>query len=170
MLCDHVGMLMFAAALSTIPHATTASEPLLTQWLGSILLGALNIEQTKYLNWGDLGNLLGNTVRFPTPQREQLTRLANSATIDAVLRWNYQQLAADPSDNDLYYDPHTVHYTGMQNILKGWCASIRWADKLINSDYIHTAKGHPIYFECTDNYDDLRARFQPLVARLRTCL
>jgi len=45
----------------------------------------------------------------------------------------------------------------MQNILKGWCASIRWADKLINSDYIHTAKGHPIYFECTDNYDDLCA-------------
>jgi len=56
----------------------------------------------------------------------------------------------------------------MQNTLNGWCASIRWADKLINSDSIHTAKGHPIYFECTDNYDDLRARFAPLVARLRT--
>lgn len=58
----------------------------------------------------------------------------------------------------------------MQSVLKGWCASIRWADKLINSDYIHTTSGHPIYFECTDNYDDLRARFLPLIARLRTSL
>ena len=70
----------------------------------------------------------------------------------------------------LYYDPHTTHYTGNQNILKGWCAAIRWADKLINSDYIHTAQGHPIYFECTDNYDDLRGRFFPLITRLRTSL
>jgi hypothetical protein len=169
-LCDHVGMLIFAGALSTIAQATSPPEPLLAQWLGSILLGAVNIEQTKYLNWEDLGGLLGQTVRFPTPQREQLSRLATPANIDAVLHWNYQQLAIPEHDNDLYYDPHTTHYTGTQNILKGWCAAIRWADKLINSDYIHTAQGHPIYFECTDNFDDLRGRFLPLIARLRTSL
>ena len=172
-LCDHLGMLVFAGALSTIAQATNPPEPLLAQWLGSVLLGAVNIEQTKYLNWEDLGDLLGQTVRFPTPQREQLTRLATPATIDAVLRWNYQQLALpddDHNSNDLYYDPHTTHYTGTQNILKGWCAAIRWADKLINSDYIHTAQGHPIYFECTDNFDDLRGRFFPLIGRLRASL
>jgi len=169
-LCDHVGMLIFASSLSSITEATAEPEPLLAQWLGSILLGAVNVEQTKYLNWQDLENLLGQTVRFPTPQREQLTRLANPATIDAVLRWNYQQLTTSPDDNDFYYDPHTARYTGKQHVLKGWCANIRWADKLINSDYIHTAKGHPIYFECTDNYDDLRARFAPLIDRLRTSL
>jgi hypothetical protein len=149
-LCDHVGMLIFSGALSTIARATSPPEPLLAQWLGSVMLGAVNIEQTKYLNWEDLGDLLGQTVRFPTPQREQLTRLATPATIDAVLRWNYQQLAIPDDEPDLYYDPHTTHYTGTQNILKGWCAAIRWADKLINSDYIHTSQGHPIYFECTD--------------------
>ena len=169
-LCDHVGMLIFAGALSSIAQATSPPEPLLAQWLGSVMLGAVNIEQTKYLNWEDLGDLLGQTVRFPTPQREQLTRLATPATIDAVLRWNYQQLAIPGDDNDLYYDPHTTHYTGTQNILKGWCAAIRWADKLINSDYVHTAQGHPIYFECTDNFDDLRGRFFPLISRLRTSL
>ena len=169
-LCDHVGALIFAGALSSISQATTPSEPLLAQWLGSVLLGAVNVEQTKYLNWEDLGTLLGQTVRFPTPQREQLTRMATPATIDAVLRWNYQQLAIPDDVNDLYYDPHTTHYTGTQKILKGWCASIRWADKLINSDYIHTAKGHPIYFECTDSFDDLRGRFLPLIGRLRSCL
>lgn len=169
-LCDHVGVLIFASALSTIPQAATPREPLLAQWLGSILLGAVNVEQTKYLNWNDLGHLLDHPVRFPTSQREELTRLATPETIDAVLRWNAQQLGLDDGDNDLYYDPHTTHYTGAQNVLKGWCASIRWADRLINSDYIHTAQGHPIYFECTDNYDDLRARFLPLIARLRSSL
>ena len=169
-LCDHVGMLIFASSLNSITTATAAPEPLLAQWLGSILLGALNIEQTKYLNWQDLENLLGQTVRFPTPQREQLTRLANPATIDAVLRWNYQQLTTNAEENDFYYDPHTANYTGMQQVLKGWCGAIKRAEKIINSDYIHTAKGQPIYFECTDNYDDLRARFAPLIDRLRTSL
>jgi hypothetical protein len=169
-LCDHVGMLIFAGALSTISRATSPPEPLLAQWLGSVLLGAVNIEQTKYLNWEDLGDLFGQTVRFPTPQREQLTRLATPATIDEVLRWNYQQLAIPDDDNDLYYDPHTTHYTGTQNILKGWCAAIRWADKLINSDYIHTSLGNPIYFECTDSFADLRGRFFPLIERLRASL
>ena len=169
-LCNHVGVLIFASALSSIPQATTSPEPLLAQWLGSVLLGAMNIEQTKYLNWNDLGHLLNQPVRFPTPQREQLTRLATPATIDAVLRWNLEQLGLASDDNDLYYDPHTTHYTGAQNVLKGWCAAIRWADRLINSDFIHTAQGHPIYFECTDNFDDLRARFLPLISRLRASL
>jgi hypothetical protein len=75
-LCDHVGMLVFADALSSIAQAASPPEPLLAQWLGSVMLGAVNIEQTKYLNWQDLGDLLGQTVRFPTSQREQLTRLA----------------------------------------------------------------------------------------------
>jgi hypothetical protein len=64
-LCDHVSMLIFASSLTTIANATTPPEPLLAQWLGSILLGAVNIEQTKYINWQDLENLLGQTVRFP---------------------------------------------------------------------------------------------------------
>ena len=169
-LCDHLGLLVFADSLNTISQATSPPEPLLAQWLACVLLGARNIEQTKYLNWQDLGTLLGQTVRFPTTQRDELTRLASPTTIDAILRWNYQQLAIPADQSDLYYDPHTAHYTGTQNILKGWCASIRWADKLINSDYIHTAQGHPIYFECTDNFDDLRARFFPLISRLRHSL
>jgi hypothetical protein len=55
-------------------------------------------------------------------------------------------------------------------VLKGWCAAIRWADKLINSDYIHTSTGKPIYFECGDNFEDLRSRFIPLVKRFHAIL
>ena len=58
----------------------------------------------------------------------------------------------------------------MQAVLKGWCAAIRWADKLINSDYIHTTAGQPIYFECGDNFEDLRSRFLPLVERFHATM
>ncbi|MSU47631.1 MAG: hypothetical protein EXS37_00785 [Opitutus sp.] len=169
-LCDYAGLLLFARALGSLPAAVAPHEPLLTQWLASVLLGAANVEQTKYLNWDDLSLLLGSVVRFPTPQREELQRLATPATVAAVLRWNLQQLDPAAVGTDFYFDPHTQHYTGMQPVLKGWCAAIRWADKLVNSDFVHTAQGHPIYFECTDNYDDLRARFAPLIGRLRTTL
>jgi hypothetical protein len=167
--CDHAGLLWFANGLGKLPGATNPREPLLAQWMGSVLLGAMNIEQTKYLNWDDLGLLLGSVVRFPTPQREQLKRLSSVATVDAVLRWNLAQLDGPPG-SDLYLDPHTKHYTGMQAVLKGWCPAIRWADKAIHSDFVHTRKGQPIYFECTDNFEDLRARFRPLVERMRASL
>jgi hypothetical protein len=29
----------------------------------------------------------------------------------------------------------------MQNMLKGWCACLRWADKVLHSDFFHTAEG-----------------------------
>lgn len=169
-LCDHAGLLLFARALGSLPGAVEPREPLLAQWLGSVLLGAANVEQTKYLNWDDLSLLLGSVVRFPTTQRDGLQRLATPATVEAVLRWNLQQLGPAAVGTDFYLDPHTQHYTGMQPVLKGWCAAIRWADKLVNSDFVHTAQGDPIYFECTDNYDDLRARFAPLIRRLRATL
>ena len=169
-LCDHAGLLLFARALGSLPGVVAPREPLLTQWLGSVLLGAANVEQTKYLNWDDLSLLLGSAVRFPTPQREELQRLATPVTVAAVLRWNFLQIGPAAVGADFYFDPHTQHYTGMQPVLKGWCAAIRWADKLVNSDFVHTAQGHPIYFECTDNYADLRARFAPLIGRLRATL
>ena len=170
-LCDHAGVMIFAAALASLPAVVDPPQPILAQWLASTLLGAHNIEQTKLLNWSDLGQLLGTTVRFPAPQRELLGTLATPQTVAAVLRWNFQQLGESVMrGNDFYLDPHTKHYTGMQRVLKGWCASIRWADKVMHGDFIHTAQGHPIYFEWVDNYDDLRVRFRPLIERMRATL
>ena len=51
-------------------------------------------------------------------------------------------------------------------MLEGWWAAIRRADKVVLRDFVHPAPGHPIYFECTDNQDDLRTRFAPLIQRL----
>jgi len=170
-LCDHAGVMIFAAALASLPAVVDPPQPILAQWLAGTLLGARNIEQTKLLNWSDLGLLLGTTVCFPAPQRELLGMLATPKTVAAVLRWNFQQLGEPVMrSNDFYLDPHTKHYTGMQRVLKGWCASIRWADKVMHGDFIHTAQGHPIYFEWVDNYDDLRVRFRPLIERMRATL
>ena len=52
----------------------------------SIHLGALNMEQTKYLNWGDLGSLLGNTVRLNSPLPVKIPPRSFKMRI-AGLRW-----------------------------------------------------------------------------------
>lgn len=167
--CDHAGLLLFWRALIRVRRALDPVQPLLPQWLATLLLGAVNLEQTKFLNWQDLEILLGAVVRFPAPQREQLKQLATEATIQALLRSNVEQLT-QAVGRDFYCDPHTKHYTGEQNVLKGWCPKIRWADKALHSDFIHTARGEPIYFETTDNFEDLRARFFAVIQRCRGAL
>jgi hypothetical protein len=164
--CDHVGVLVLSPILLAVAQVVDPAEPLFKQWLASLLLGALNIEQTKFLNWPDLSRLLGTVVRFPHPQRQELERVATQANIEALARLNAQQIGAD-SESQFYFDPHTKHYTGEQNVLEGWCAAIRWADKAMHSDFIHTVRGEPLYFETTDNFSDLRQRFFDVVQRCR---
>lgn len=47
---------------------------------------------------------------------------------------------------------------------------ITTTDDLAATPYIHPSHGHPIYFECTDNFADLRGRFFPLIERLLASL
>ena len=166
---DHLGVLLFWNALIQVMAVVKPPEPLLQQWLASVLLGCHNVEQTKYLNWDDLSVLLGRVTRFPRPQRDELERLANTATLPALWRWNVGQTEAG-GGGDFYLDPHTKHYTGMRPLLKGWCACIRWADKALHSDYLHTVKGEPVYLECADNFADLRERCWGVVSRARQVL
>lgn len=164
--CDHAGVLLFAPMLLAVAQVLDPPEALFKQWLASLLLGALNIEQTKFLNWEDLSRLLGSVVRFPHPQRQELERVATAASAQALVRFNARQIAAE-EQRDFYFDPHTKHYTGGENVLEGWCPAIRWADKALHSDFIHTAAGQPLYFETTDNFAGLRERFFGVVERCR---
>lgn len=167
--CDHAGVMVFAPTLLAVAQVLDPPEALFKQWLASLLLGALNIEQTKFLNWEDMSRLLGSVVRFPHPQRQELERVATEASFQGLARFNVRQIGAD-TQSDFYFDPHTKHYTGQQNVLEGWCAAIRWADKAMHSDFIHTAVGQPLYFETTDNFADLRERFFVMVERCRQVL
>jgi hypothetical protein len=166
---DHLGLLMFAPVLIAVAQVIQPAEALFKQWLASVLLGALNIEQTKFLNWADLSRLLGTLVRFPHPQRQELERVATPANVAALLRFNAGQIGAH-EQSQFYFDPHTKHYTGQENVLKGWCAAIRWADKALHSDFVHTLAGEPLYFETTDNFADLRQRFFAVVKRCREAM
>jgi len=167
--CDHVGVLVLAPVLVAVAQVVDPVEPLFKQWLASLLLGALNIEQTKFLNWPDMSRLLGMVVRFPFPQRQGLERVATQANIEALARFNAQQVGAD-AQSQFYFDPHTKHYTGEQNVLEGWCPAIRWADKAMHSDFIHTVLGEPLYLETTDNFADLRQRFFEVVEHCRQAM
>jgi hypothetical protein len=167
--CEHAGLLLFGEALEGASRVVEPAEPWLRQALGSVLAGAVNVEQTKYLNVEDLDLLLGPQRRGLGPQRQRLKALAEGPSADALLRWNSQRVGAD-RQRDFYLDPHTKHYTGMAAVLKGWCPTIRWADKALHSDFVHTVGGQPVYFECTDNYEDLRTRLWGVLARTRTAL
>jgi hypothetical protein len=164
--CHHLGVLLFSVVLLGVEKELAASGWLLKQWLATLLLGAVNIEQTKLLDFQDLRRLLGRTLRSLFPQRSQLTELASGTTATQLLSFN-AQLTGTAQQRDFYFDPHTKHYTGMQNVLKGWCARIRWADKVLHSDFFHTATGQPVYLECADNYQDMRERFAALLPRFR---
>jgi hypothetical protein len=168
--CDHAGVLVFASALAAVSKVSLRVQPILAQWIAALWLGAHNIEQTKFLNWEDLELILGAVVRFPTPQRDQLKLLAEDVqVIESLWRFNLANLGPEVG-NDFYYDPHTKHYTGEQNVLKGWCPKIRFADKVLHSDFMHTVRGEPIYFETTDNFADLRQRFFGVIQRAREAL
>jgi hypothetical protein len=167
--CHHLGVLLFSVVLLGVEKEVAASGWLLKQWLATLLLGAVNIEQTKLLDFQDLRRLLGRTLRSLFPQRSQLSELAAGTTATQLLSFN-AQLTGAAQQRDFYFDPHTKHYTGMQNVLKGWCARIRWADKVLHSDFFHTAAGQPVYLECADNYQDMRERFAALLPRFRQAL
>lgn len=164
--CDHLGMLLFAPVLVAVAQVVDPPQGLFKQWLASLLSGALNIEQTKFLNWPDLSRLLGTVVRFPHPQRLELERVATQANVEVLARFNAEQIGVE-SQSQFYFDPHTKHYTGQENVLEGWCPTIRWADKAVHIDFIHTVAGEPLYFETTDNFADLRQRFFEVVNRCR---
>ena len=167
--CEHAGLLLFGEALAAVSQVVEPAQPWLRQALGSVLAGALNVEQTKFLNPDDLELLLGPQLRGLGPQRRRLKELAAGPTANRLLRWNSQQVGA-VEQRDFYLDPHTKQYPGMAEVLKGWCPTIRWADKALHSDFLHTVSGQPIYFECSDNYEDLRQRLWGLLDRARAAL
>ena len=174
--CHHAGVLIFSQALLALKgHLPGEDAPLLQQWLAAVLLGALNIEQSKFLDIDDLELLLGGVIRQPHPQRLRLSEIAQSGMTEKLLALNFSQSCPHTNagtegeaQTDFYYDPHTKHYTGEANILKGWCANRRMADKAMHTDFLHTTDGTPVYMEWTDNYNTLPERFLPVITRFRS--
>ncbi|MBK5101773.1 MAG: hypothetical protein JJE15_12390, partial [Desulfobacteraceae bacterium] len=167
--CHHLGILIFSSMFLRLEAVLGEGSWVIKQWVAAILLGAVNIEQSKLLDIDDLRFLLGQVLRFPHRQRLELERLAMTETVERLIQFNAKEVNAS-SVSDFYYDPHTKRYTGMQKVLKGWCPGIRLADKALHMDFIHTSEGCPVYIEHTDNYEDLRQRFMKTVNQFRDVL
>ena len=164
--CHHVGILMFSAFFNRLGRQAYNSSERITQWLVMILLGAVNIEQSKLLNWGSLRRFLGDVVVNLNQQRQDLGELAAAGVLNTLWQINGEYVGLDQG-SDFYYDPHSKHYTGAHKILKGWCSRLRFAEKVLHMDFIHTALGFPVYIWHDDNFHDLRQRFFEVVAAFR---
>jgi hypothetical protein len=153
--CYYLAIMLFARYFSML---SKKGIDFILPWLISVLLGAKNIEQTKTLNHSAMGLILGQKFKSTKYQRKELKVLAKTQDINKLWAFNIEMAGLDKS-RDYYYDPHTKHYTGLRNILKGWCSKVRMADKAINMDYIHGSNGCPLFMDIADNFDDMRVRF-----------
>ncbi len=162
--CYYLGIMLLAPYFSQVIQN---GIDFILQWLISVLLGSINIEQTKTLNFSALNILLGSTIKNRKPQRKALKELSSCTNINKLLKFNIDIVGIE-GQTDFYYDPHSKHYTGLRNILKGWCAKIKQAGKAIYMDFIHSENGFPLYMNIVDNYDDMRIRFFRDVENFRT--
>ncbi|MCK5805780.1 MAG: hypothetical protein KAI66_23315, partial [Lentisphaeria bacterium] len=115
------------------------SDPLQRQFLGQILQGAVNVEQSKTLCGHSLSNFTGPLLTCLREQREGLDAMASPDGVLDIYRRNAQLLADGPNLGELFYfDPHTKEYTGQLKIMKGWCGRRHGIAKIINMDSFHT--------------------------------
>lgn len=135
------------------------NEKIVRQWICSVLLGAVNLEQSESLDFNALNFFIANAVI--SSARNQHSVLARVATEDNLVNlFKNNALLTDAENSEyFYYDPHSIHYSGMKDVLKGWCGSRGKICKVNYQDFFHTAAGDPVYFEIHDNYLDMRERF-----------
>lgn len=164
--CHHAGLLLFSGFLNQFKAVLGESGQWIKQWIAMILLGATNIEQSKLLGKEALRTLLGPFVANLHQQRQVLGELAVTDCLAKLLRLNGEWVGIDRC-HDFYYDPHSKHYTGAHKTLKGWCSLLRFTEKVLHMDFIHTAMGFPVYIHHDDNYYDLRERYFEVVKAFR---
>ncbi len=103
--CYHVGILIFAPLLKKLKKSSLGDcSNLVIQLLVSVLLGAKNIEQTKFLNFKSLKILLGkNVIRNLNTQRQKLKEFSTDENIDKLLSFNAELINVN-KETDFYYD------------------------------------------------------------------
>ena len=149
----HAGLILFEKYLSSY-------SGLQRQIICQILLGAVNIEQSKSLCFESLNRFCGKSLKTLRDQRQLLDK---NATLDNELklyRHNAALLSDGPGKGKIYYfDPHSKHYTGILKTMKGWCGSLHSISKIINLDCFHTQSGRACFIQHYSPYYDMRERF-----------
>ncbi len=162
----HAGILLYSFFLAGLPPVILFAKQLLI----SVLLGALNIEQSKLLNFSSLKNMFFKFSKTLNSQRYLLGEYSKTDNhMKDLFRYNSSIVNAR-NISDFYYDPHSKPYRGFQNILKGWCGNLGRPEKLINMDFIHTCFGDPVWLSHHDSFYDLRERFLKNITEFRSTL
>ena len=156
----HAGMILFIIMLELFRREHPHSGALQSQWVGQILQGAVNIEQSRMVTAEDLARFTGIAEPGIEPQRRQLRDLATPDAVVDIYAANARLLSDGPGKGDIfYYDPHSKEYTGGLDVLKGWCGSRHSIVKTMYLDAIHTESGRPCFLQHYSPYYDLRERF-----------
>ena len=164
----HAGLLLLLPSI--LKFSRHIDQKILLQWIASILLGAKNIEQSTSLDLSSLSYFLDqNVIQSLKRQRYFLRTVCTPEVILSALKANIAYCGS-ADHNIFYYDPHSMPYTGMKKILKGWCGSLGKATKVNYHDFIHNFKGEPVWFESFDNYLDLRERFTGVLSNFANAI
>ena len=153
-LIHHAGQAIFANEMKGF------SDPLQRQFIGQILQGAVNVEQSKTICAQSLANFTGPVVSGLREQRDGIDAQASLEAMLRVFTRNAELLADGPNRGELFYfDPHTKEYTGQLKVLKGWCGRRHGVTKVVNLDSFHTRSGRPCFVQHYSPYYDMRERF-----------
>lgn len=160
-LVHHAGQILFSACQDAITAFRPGAVGFQTQWIGQILQGAVNIEQSRLVCAPSLSLFTGPVHPSPDEQRTALGAMADVDSVMDAYAANARLLADGPGRGRVFlYDPHSKECTtALHKLLKGWCAGRHRIAKLMHMDFIHTESGRPCFIQHYDNFYDLRERF-----------
>lgn len=156
----HAGLILFLALFDVFVRGRRLWADLERQWLGQVLQGAVNLEQSRLVTATDLARFTGPVEAGIEPQREALREMAGVETVVELYAANARLLTDGPGRGTVfYYDPHAKEYTGDLTVLKGWCGRRHGIVKVLYLDAIHTQRGRACFVQHYSPYYDLRERF-----------
>ncbi len=156
----HAGQILFYPWMEQVDRDRPAEWRIQRQWLGQVLQGALNIEQSKGVAGNELARFTGTRPLTIDTQRDHL----QAAVVDPeVPEWLYRannRIVPDGPGSGwtFFLDPCGKECTTDLPFLKGWCGRIHDTAKVLYMDCIHTRSGFPVYVRHYDNFYDLRDR------------
>ncbi len=161
---QHAGILLLAPEFD---EAFDHLPAILRQTAAQILIGCVNQEQGKLIDYNGLSRIAGKVIRDLKRQRTLLDLLAEQGVEARVYEGNIRLLKLRSADElILYCDTHHSEYTGCERIVQGWSGLQKKALRGIMMEFFHTAQGQPCMVGHYDNFYDGRQRFFLLRERL----
>jgi hypothetical protein len=157
---QNAGQILFSPWLDRVGFQRPQAHGVQSQWIGQILQGAVNIEQSHLLCATSLALFTGPVLTGLKAQRIHLKEMGNTAAVLDIYKANIRLLPDGPGmGNVFYYDPHSKEGSTELTMLKGWCGRRHSIAKVLHLDFIHTESGLPCFLQHYDNFYDLRERF-----------